>query len=187
MVRKRYYAHDRFTKTGSGQNIGKTEQMTVFCDLPQGMVAVRRAGVAAKIEQIVVYAPASFGKDESSEALQAIMDSTFAHNAWVVPKQLLTASSRVLPDPASGVQKVFRQKIEVRQWSFLHFYIQMIILPRQAWDKHRENPQKRDGFLAGRRGARRTHLPYQCAGRTGLRIYSRSNASGRSEIDPDSN
>ena len=66
--------------------------MTVFCDLPQGMVAVRRAGVGAKIEQIVVYAPASFGKDESSEALQAIMDSTFAHNAWVVPKQLLTTS-----------------------------------------------------------------------------------------------
>ena len=72
---------------------------------------------------------------ESSEALQAIMDSTFAHNAWVVPKQLLTASSRVLPDPSSGVQRVFPHKTDVRQWSSLHFYIQMIIFPRQAWDK----------------------------------------------------
>jgi len=56
---------------------------------------------------------------------------------------------------------------------FFHFYIEMIILPRQARDKHREN-SKRDRFLA----ANCKHMQQQWAALEALYTAKRAKAIG---------
>eukprot|EP01046_Picozoa_sp_COSAG06_P046963 COSAG06_NODE_6739_length_2801_cov_3.127636_1_plen_81_part_00 len=76
----------------------------------------------------------------------------------VYRKRALTPSGAglLLPPPLS-LPSHLAEQAEVRRVAletvFLsHLYIKMMILPRQARDKHREATQKRDRFLAGAAG-----------------------------------
>ena len=63
-----------------------------------------------------------------------------------------------------------RATVRKRDFSILrHLYIKLIILPRQAWDKHMEN-SKKDAFL---QGSSRTTLRDRAAAATGSMAYSR--------------
>ena len=120
-VRKRlsfaplYTKIDHFTKTGSGQNIGITQKTTRF-----RRVSVRTCSPTREFEPRTIIPVRGFERC----ALCVLPRADYVK---------MDVSCDTNPPNISGDKTVFLS----------HLCIKMMILPRQARDKHRENSQKR--------------------------------------------